>query len=199
MNFKWLLLVGVVFTLSACTGEKEIKQEEQVEVTLTEQEEVTEQLTIGADGWVEYDHKEYTVFAPQDWEMDVTGRMNTTFILFSPRDSKDDLFRENVNLVKEDISKMDMTLFDYVKNSESVLEQYMTDLRDLNIEQKDDRYWLTYTATQERMDLYFLQMMEMNDGVIYILTYTSNDQSLSIHAQNGKRIIERFQFNGFNL
>ena len=109
------------------------------------------------------------------------------------------MFRENVNLVKEDISKMDMTLFDYVKNSEGVLEKYMSDLRDLNIEQKGERYWLTYTATQERMDLYFVQMIELNEGVIYILTYTSNDQSISVHADNGKKIIERFQFNGFNL
>lgn len=198
MKLRLLLLIGVVIALSSCSGETEAKEEEAIE-EVSPAEEDAEQLTIGADGWVEYDHKEYTVYAPQDWEMDVTGRMNTTFILFSPRDSKNDMFRENVNLVKEDISKMDMTLFDYVKNSEGVLEQYMTDLRDLNIEQKDDRYWLTYTATQERMDLYFVQMMEMNDGVIYILTYTSNDQSISAHAQNGKRIIERFQFNGFNL
>ena len=197
MKFKFLVLLVIVFTLGACSGESEIKEE--IEDSVESSQAEVEELTIGADGWVEYDHKEYTVYAPQDWEMDVTGRMNTTFILFSPRDSKNDMFRENVNLVKEDISKMNMTLFDYVKNSESVLEQYMTDLRDLNIEQKGERYWLTYTATQERMDLYFLQMMEMNDGVIYILTYTSNDQSLSIHAQNGKRIIERFQFNGFNL
>ncbi|HAQ71988.1 hypothetical protein N9A49_02760 [Salibacteraceae bacterium] len=197
MKFKYLLFIGLIVSIASCSGDDANKEAESVDEPIEVSAE--EELIIGADGWVEYDHKEYSVFAPQDWEMDVTGRMNTTFILFSPRDSKNDMFRENVNLVKEDISKMDMTLFDYVKNSEGVLEKYMSDLRDLNIEQKGERYWLTYTATQERMDLYFVQMIELNEGVIYILTYTSNDQSISVHADNGKKIIERFQFNGFNL
>ena len=197
MKFKYLLFIGLIVSIASCSGDDANKEAESVDEPIEVSAE--EELIIGADGWVEYDHKEYSVFAPQDWEMDVTGRMNTTFILFSPRDSKNDMFRENVNLVKEDISKMDMTLFDYVKNSEGVLEKYMSDLRDLNIEQKGERYWLTYTATQERMDLYFVQMIELNEGVIYILTYTSNDQSISVHAENGKKIIERFQFNGFNL
>lgn len=197
MNVKWIAMLVVVAFMSAGSEQSSKEVETELEESAPAQE--VEQLTIGADGWVEYDHKEYTVYAPQEWEMDVTGRMNTSFILFSPRDNTNDLFRENVNLVKEDISSMNMTLFDYVKNSEDVLEQYMSELRDLNIEQKDERYWLTYTATQERMDLYFVQMMEMNDGVVYILTYTSNDESLSVHAKNGRKIIERFQFNGFNL
>ena len=197
MKFKYLLFIGLIVSIASCSGDDANKEAESVDEPIEVSAE--EELIIGADGWVEYDHKEYSVFAPQDWVMDVTGRMNTTFILFSPRDSKNDMFRENVNLVKEDISKMDMTLFDYVKNSEGVLEKYMSDLRDLNIEQKGERYWLTYTATQERMDLYFVQMIELNEGVIYILTYTSNDQSISVHADNGKKIIERFQFNGFNL
>ncbi len=197
MKFKYLLFIGLIVSIASCSGDDANKEAESVDEPIEVSAE--EELIIGADGWVEYDHKEYSVFAPQDWEMDVTGRMNTTFILFSPRDSKNDMFRENVNLVKEDISKMDMTLFDYVKNSEGVLEKYMSDLRDLNIEQKGERYWLTYAATQERMDLYFVQMIELNEGVIYILTYTSNDQSISVHADNGKKIIERFQFNGFNL
>ena len=150
MKFKYLLFIGLIVSIASCSGDDANKEAESVDEPIEVSAE--EELIIGADGWVEYDHKEYSVFAPQDWEMDVTGRMNTTFILFSPRDSKNDMFRENVNLVKEDISKMDMTLFDYVKNSEGVLEKYMSDLRDLNIEQKGERYWLTYTATQERMD-----------------------------------------------
>mgnify|MGYP001187263428 FL=1 len=81
MKFKFLLLIGVVFLLSSCSGDSEVKEEVIEEVSAPVQEE-TEQLTIGEDGWVEYDHKEYTVFAPQDWEMDVAGRSNTTFILF---------------------------------------------------------------------------------------------------------------------
>ena len=196
MKFKYLLFIGLIVSITSCIGYEASKEAESLDKPIEVSAE--EELIIGADGWVEYDHKEYSVFAPEDWEMDVTGRMNTTFILFSPRDSKNDMFRENVNLVKEDISKMDLTLFDYVKNSENVLEKYMSDLRDLNIEQKGERYWLTYTATQERMDLYFVQMIELNEGVIYILTYTRNDQSISVHADNGKKIIERFEFNGFN-
>ena len=60
MKFKYLLFIGLIVSIASCSGDDANKEAESVDEPIEVSAE--EELIIGADGWVEYDHKEYSVF-----------------------------------------------------------------------------------------------------------------------------------------
>ena len=184
---KAVMIWSIALLISACSG----GSEEQVATeALTSNEQAAP-----AGSWHEYNHGDYTVYAPESWEMDISGRMGTMFILFSPQDSNDHFFRENVNMVMEDVSAYGTSLEEYLEQSKGMLEEYITDLSNLEITQRNDRYWLSYQGTQGRLTLHFRQMMVKHDEKVYILTFTAPSGVDTGNEQVAEKIMESFSFN----
>ncbi|MFN4122316.1 MAG: hypothetical protein ACK4GL_03310 [Flavobacteriales bacterium] len=72
--------------------------------------------------------KDFTISYPESWTIDTSGLMGTQLILFSEQEDDADLFRENVNLVKQNISEYNLGFDEYVKLSESQIQNYITNL-----------------------------------------------------------------------
>jgi hypothetical protein len=155
-------LGGIVLTalmLSACNSPSEEEKTAAVEVP---------------EGWVLHEADgPYALASPPEWEMDYSGRMNTQFILFSPQDSINDFFRENINLIIEDVSSQSITIDDYLEQSKKILFEYITDLKNLKIQKEQDFFWLSYEGRQGTMNLSYFQRMSMKRDTVYVLTYTS--------------------------
>jgi hypothetical protein len=60
--------------------------------------------------WNSIDDSKYFINYPSDWELNNSGLMGTSFILFSPVSSSQDNFRENINLLVQDLSQYDLNL-----------------------------------------------------------------------------------------
>lgn len=149
------------------------------------------------DGWVLYQssNPSYTVMAPADWEFDTTGKMNTAMVLISPADSLNDFFRENVNLVYEDLSSDPGGIDEYLNRSEKLIKQYVTDLQDYTKEKREDQYWLSYTGKQGSVRVAYNQCVMMRGTRAYILNYTSIVGKETRHHANGEKILQGFQLN----
>ena len=51
-----------------------------------------------------HSENEYSIQYPENWELNESKAMGTNFILFSPLNSKKDQFKENVNLIIQDLN-----------------------------------------------------------------------------------------------
>lgn len=75
--------------------------------------EVSPDQKIEDQQWQTYASEVYSIEFPQDWTLDESGRVGAIFMLFANRTSAEDDFSENVNLVIEDLSGMEIGLKEY--------------------------------------------------------------------------------------
>jgi hypothetical protein len=173
-----ILLLGLIsLTIAACTGGE------------GDTKEVAFELPTD---WVMHQQDSFAVPSPSSWEMDYSGRMGTSFILFSPEDSLHDYFRENVNLVQEYVTGQSVTLDGYVEQAVNILKDYMNDLEDLEVVMEGDSYWLSYKGIQGAMKLKMKQRVMLRNEVVYILTYTALIDRKSDHDEAADLILEQF-------
>jgi hypothetical protein len=59
--------------------------------------------TVQVKKWSQLDKSEYSITYPSNWSLDASGQMGTQFFILSPLESETDKFKENVNLLKQDI------------------------------------------------------------------------------------------------
>jgi len=124
------------------------------------------------------------------------GTMGTSFYLFSPMSSATDVFRENINLIKQDISAYNMNLDQYAELSVSQIPQFITDGKIVSSEKmQDDKgeyQAVIFTGKQGIYDLKFLQYYWINSGTAYVLTLTCDISSFDEYVDLGKAIMGSF-------
>src|SRR4051812_41424637 len=60
--------------------------------------------------WKTHSKGNYSISYPSTWQLDISGQMNTKFILFAPLEGTSDKFKENINLLIQDISSYGLDL-----------------------------------------------------------------------------------------
>lgn len=70
-----------------------------ISLTACGQTTKTNEITTIQNGWKTLNEKGYTIQYPNDWELNKSGQMGTSFIILSRLSSKNDKFCENVNLI----------------------------------------------------------------------------------------------------
>ena len=79
------------------------------------------------DGWEHLKKEKFEIQYPANWELNEEGLMGTSLILLSLILHQDDAFRENVNLLIQDLSSYPMNLDEYAKLSTSQIETMIED------------------------------------------------------------------------
>ncbi len=150
------------------------------------------------EGWTSLSEDNYSINYPKDWDMNKSGFMGTKFVLLSPLASAQDQFRENVNLVEQDLTGRNINLDQYVEISKSQLKNFVTD--GCLIESKRmtsetlDYQKIIYTGTQGVFKLKFEQYYCIVDKKVYVLTFTCEDHEFDNYKTVGEGIL-----NSFNL
>ena len=72
-------------------------------------------IVFGQTEWKSITDNDFTIEYPDNWELNRTGQMGTKFILFSKLSNLTDKFRENVNLIMQDLTGSNITLDKYVE------------------------------------------------------------------------------------
>jgi hypothetical protein len=79
------------------------------------------------EGWEHLKKEKFEIQYPANWELNEEGLMGTSLILLSLILHQDDAFRENVNLLIQDLSSYPMNLDEYAKLSTSQIETMIED------------------------------------------------------------------------
>ncbi len=181
------LIAIVLLALTSCAQPSEKKE------TVAEKEK---QELKKINGWNTLDEAAYSIQYPADWEENKSGQMGTSFMLVAPVDSKEDNFRENVNLVKQDLSGRQFDLDSYTELSENQIKEmlgvtsFIENKRMKNA--NGDYHKLVYAGDQGNYHLVFEQYYWVINNQAFVITFTSEEDQYKSYKKTGKKILNSF-------
>ena len=154
--------------------------------------------TLGAQEtskWETYDTDAYRMIYPSSWQLDETGRNKTEFIILSKRE-KEDPFRENINLIAQDLSNQIMNLESYValsvdqiKNVVAESKIFESKIITKNGEPVNSIVW---SGLLNGKRLKFKQLLFINDNIAYALTLTCEEEQYDNYIETADQILNSF-------
>lgn len=150
------------------------------------------------EGWKTLEENNYSISYPANWAVNKSGQMGSSFILISPPSSVKDKFRENVNLLIQDMAGVSFDLDKYVEISESQIETLVTD--GIIIESKrmrgqtSDYHKIIYSGTQGIYQLKFEQYYWVIKETAYVLTFTGDEAEFENNLVTAEKILNSFKF-----
>lgn len=146
-----------------------------------------------------YETEEFSIEYPEAWELNTKGVMGSIFIIFSPLQYPADDFRDNLLLMKEDLSTVSMDLDGYVSLTETQLTTLLQDYSPLESKRltKDGLTYhvLTYTGTQGSYDLKIHQYFWVVNETAYVMTFTCEQESIDYFDESIRKIMDSFKLN----
>jgi hypothetical protein len=160
-----------------------------------------EASAITTADWKTLSAANYSIQYPADWELNQSGIMGTSFILFAPVTGPKDVFRENVNLMIQDVSAYNMDLDDFAKLSEEQIATMLTNAKIIENKRMGTGaaayQRLEYTADQGQNHLRFIQYYwVVEKQKAYVLTFTGAQDQFAAFAAMGERIMRSFVIKG---
>ena len=147
--------------------------------------------------WKSLDDENYHIEYPGTWLVNTTMPMGIKFAILSPLSDTTDNFRENVNLLTEDLTGKYLTLDQYIELSEKQIQILVTDykkhLSERNKNNTLEYHKLIYSSKQGIFDLIFEQFIWLKSEKAYILTLTCKLNEFEICKKTGEKILQSFK------
>ncbi len=146
--------------------------------------------------WKTLEEKNYSIQYPTDWESNQSGQMGTTFFLFSPLSSDQDKFRENINLLIQDLSGHNINLDKYTEISKKQVKALITNSTIIESKRvkngSEEFHRIIYTGDQGIFHLKFEQFYWIKNDKAYVLTFTCEQDKFSDFSEVGEAILNSF-------
>ncbi len=147
------------------------------------------------DQWKILDDEKYSIHFPGDWELNQSDQFGTSFFLFSPLGA-DDQFRENVNLIIEDLTGLQIDLDAYTELADGQLKTVIGEFNLLESKRKkangQSYHMVLYTGTIDGMSLKIAQHFYVANEKAYVLTFTGEREHFDEFQETGELIMESF-------
>ncbi|WP_353150171.1 hypothetical protein [Flavobacterium sp.] len=152
---------------------------------------------IKESSWKTIDESSYSIQYPENWELNVSETMGTSFILLSQQTSAEDKFRANINLSIQNLEGYYLNLDAYVAISEEQITKMITngtiiESNRIIIENKTEFQKIIFTGKQGLFQLKFLQYYFIKDEKAYVLTFTSEASQYEKYNITAEQILESF-------
>ncbi len=148
--------------------------------------------------WKTLHENGYSLQYPPDWSLDKSGQSGTSFIVLSQQESPDDNFRENVNLLIQDLSGMNIDLDKYTEISLDQVKAMLTKgkiMESVTKNARDMQYQkVVYTGVQGIYEIYCQQYYWVRDDKAYVLTLTCETDKVESFKNTGEMILDSFKF-----
>lgn len=149
------------------------------------------------EDWNTIKKDDYSIDYPKDWELNESGQMGTSFILTSPLYSQKDQFKENVNLLVQDLTGYNLDLDRYVEISEGQIKTMITDAKIIESkripDQNLDYQKVIYTGKQGIYHLKFEQYYWVVGHKAFVLTLTCEEAQFNDYKLTGEKILNSFK------
>ncbi len=147
--------------------------------------------------WKVLDEKEYSISYPTSWELDQSGLHGSSFFLFSKLNSENDSFRENINLLIQNLSGLNMDLDKFANLSENQINAMVTNGKMIENERLKSKgiefQKMIYTSEQNNRQLQFEQYYWVKDDQAYILTFTAEENQFYAYQKLVEKILDSFK------
>ena len=148
--------------------------------------------------WKTLKSADFSIEYPSDWELNESRQMGTSFFLFSPLESEQDNFKENINLIVQDLSGYDLDLAEYSEISENEIKRLITKAIIIQSEpikmENQTFHQMIYSGTQGTLNLKYYQRYYIKSNKAYVLTFTCEENKFDVFKKVGETILNSFQF-----
>ncbi|MDG1477069.1 MAG: PsbP-related protein [Vicingaceae bacterium] len=144
------------------------------------------------DNWKSFNKDNYAIKYPGDWELNQSGKLGTSFILFSPLSDEQDQFKENVNLLIQDLTGHNLNLDQYTEVSVNQIKTVLTGAELIESKRIDNYHNVIYTAKQGSFDLKFEQYYWVKNNKAYVLTLTCEENQFDAFKMVGEKMLNSF-------
>lgn len=146
-----------------------------------------------------FEKENYSITYPKNWDLDDSNRMGAEFLIFSRLENEKDQFKENINLLIQDLSAYNMSLDQYVELSIGQVKSMIKDgkvISSKRISEGDREYHsLIYGGRQAANMLRFEQRFWIINKTAYILTFTAQLDNYDLYRELGNQMIDSFKIN----
>lgn len=154
---------------------------------------------IDLHDWKTFEKDNYSIQYPSNWELNLQEIMGISFYLMAPLESKDDKFRENVNLIIENLTGYDIDLNAYVELSTRKLETLITNFKSIDNKKmksgSNEYQRFEYTGEQGIYKLHFVQCVWVKDNKAFILSLTAEQSKFPDYKDISEAILSSFVLN----
>lgn len=138
----------------------------------------------------------FSISYPKTWTVDRSGENGTSFYLFSPFLSSNDVFQENVNLIIQDVKGYGITLDSYTEFSIDDIGKSVQNSRILENIRKSAHglsyHKMVYSGEINGFKLTFMQYYWVVNEKVYLLTFTAEPDQFSKYLPVADRILNSF-------
>lgn len=177
MKFKCFLVILLVSTISA---------------------DLCAQVASAASPWKTYDKDGYIIEYPAEWEANPMSEGGVKFAILSPLADKTDSFRENINLLIQDVSAYNLDLDAYAELSKQQIETIVEGgkVHELQKIEKDGKmlYEMVYVGIQSGVALKWKQYYWVENGTASVLTYTATSAEYDNYLSTATQMMDGFKF-----
>lgn len=148
------------------------------------------------ENWKELNESGYSIQYPDTFYLDKPSQFGMKFILLSKQTSLQDMFRENVNLVIQDLAGLNIDFDKYIEISEEQIKSVITDINQFESQRLTNKNTefqrLIYTGKQGSFNLKWQQLCWVVNEKAYVLTLTCEQSQYDNYVSVGEEIMKSF-------
>lgn len=148
--------------------------------------------------WKHYGTRTFSIEYPANWKLNENPQAGVLFNILAPTDTEKDDFRENVNLITQDLSNQPMTLNEFVQLSEKQINAMGNIAILLSSKRiktdKGEFHKLYYNYKPTPFQLTIEQFIWIKNGKAYILTFTAEMEAYVKYREMSQQILNSFVF-----
>lgn len=154
-------------------------------------------LEDNSTDWKSLNESNFLIKYPKDWDLSKSEQMGMSFMLFSRLTNQQDVFRENVNLIIQDLKGLEIDLDAFTDISVKQIRTLMTngtiiDNQRLNSNGREFQR-IIYTGDQGSYNLKFEQFYWIKNEKAYVLTLTCEKEQFEAYKYIGEKILNSFK------
>jgi hypothetical protein len=128
--------------------------------------------------------------------VDTSKAYGAEVFVFSPLENEDDKFRENLNVLIQDLAGLNVDLESFKQLTETQIETLATDGKIIESSivrsGKGEFYRITYSMTQGIFNLMITSVCFINNDKAYVVTFSAETGQYDHYKMTGQQILDSF-------
>jgi PsbP len=139
----------------------------------------------------------YTIQYPNDWKVDTSKDVGADIFIFASLENEKDKFRENINVIIQDLTGQDIDLEKYKDITDKQIDELATEgsvIESSVVEKDKDAYYkIIYGMSQGKYKLIITSICYIYNEKAYLATFTTEKSSYENYKKIGDDIFESFK------
>lgn len=143
-----------------------------------------------------YETDEFVIKYPNSWSLKSNEISQPILTINAPLTSDQDMFSENINIITQDLSTVEVTLqqyFDYNLSQLNQIENGELISKTKYSDDKNEYHKIIFKGTMNNYDLAIIQVYALKNKKAYVVTFTSLTSEFAKLKNLGNKLVTSFK------